>query len=441
MAQLWYAERAWTGRLDRGVLIEVEDGSIASVRADQVAPPEATLMPGLVLPGLVNAHSHAFHRALRGRTHRNGGDFWNWREQMYAVAGRLDPESYFDLARATYAEMALAGITCVGEFHYLHHDVSGNAYANPNEMSEALIRAAAEAGIRITLIDACYLRGGMRGEALDDVQRRFSDGDADSWANRVGGLVLPDGSRAAAAIHSVRAVDRSSMKVIVDWATDNDMPLHAHVSEQRAEVEACMQSAGMTPVEMMGEVGALGAAATAVHATHLSGTDVELLGRSRTRICVCPTTERDLADGVGPAALLADTGAQLCLGSDSHAFIDLFEEARAVELDQRLATERRGLHSPETLLNAATRGGAESLGWDAGRLEAGDAADFIAIDVDGPRLAGGEDDLVAAIVFAATASDVTDVVVAGSRVVEERRHVLVGDVGAALSGAIEKVVS
>ncbi len=438
MEQLWHADRAWLGKIERDVVIEVTDGTIASVRPGEPAPSEATRLSGLVLPGLVNAHSHAFHRALRGRTHRDGGDFWQWRQQMYGIASTLDPDTYFDLARATYAEMALAGITAVGEFHYLHHDRGGAPYAGANEMSDALMRAADEAGIRMTLIDACYLRGGMRGEALDEVQQRFSDRDADAWARRVGELQPGPVVKVGAAIHSVRAVDRASMKVVVDWAIENEAPLHVHVSEQRAEVEACMQTAGMTPVEMLGEVGALGAGTTAVHATHLSGMDVELLGRSHTRVCMCPTTERDLADGVGPAAPLAEAGAQLCLGSDSHAVIDLFEDARAVELDQRLATERRGLHTPEALLDAATRGGAESLGWNAGRIEAGAVADFIAVDLSGPRLAGAGDELIGAVVFAATAADVTDVVVGGRRIVEEGRHVLVGDVGAALDDAIAR---
>jgi formiminoglutamate deiminase len=439
MEQLWHAERAWIGSVEHDVLIEVADGAIASVRGDTPAPPGATKLRGFVLPGLVNAHSHAFHRALRARTQRARGDFWDWREQMYSVAAVLDPGTYFELARATYAEMALAGITTVGEFHYLHHGPDGRPYANSNEMSDALIRAAEEAGIRITLIDACYLRGGMRGQALDEVQRRFSDGDVDSWAQRVDALSTPDHCKVGGAIHSVRAVDRASIDAIVEWAQDNGALLHAHVSEQRDEVEECMQIAGMSPVEMIGEAGALGAGTTAVHATHLSDMDVELLGRSRTSVCVCPTTERDLADGVGPVLPLAEAGARLCLGSDSHAVIDLFEEARAVELDQRLATEERGWHTPEALMEAALTGGALSLGWNAGSLEVGAVADFIAIDLGTPRLAGAGDELVGAVVFAATSADVTDVVVGGRRIVEDRAHLLVGDVGAALTDAIAKV--
>lgn len=439
MDQLWHADRAWTGRVERDVLLEVADGTITGVRPGEPAPPGATKLSGLVLPGLVNAHSHAFHRALRGRTQRDRGDFWQWRKQMYSVAAALEPDAYFELARATYAEMVLAGITTVGEFHYVHHGPDGRPYTNSNEMSEALMRAAAEAGIRMTLIDACYLRGGMRGQPLDEVQRRFSDGDVAAWAQRVGSLVTTDGCKVGAAIHSVRAVDRTSMEGIVEWANDNDTVLHVHVSEQRDEVEECMQTSGMSPVEMVGEAGALGAGTTAVHATHLSEVDLELLGRSRTNVCICPTTERDLADGVGPALPLAEAGARLCLGSDSHAVIDLFEEARAVELDQRLATEKRGWHTPEALIDAATAGGAQSLGWNAGSLEVGAVADFIAVDLTGTRLAGTGADLIGAVVFAATAADVTDVVVGGRRVVEDGKHVLVGDVGAALDDAIGKV--
>lgn len=359
---------------------------------------------------------------------------------MYSVAKGLEPDSYRDLAVATYVEMALAGITTVGEFHYLHHDPTGRPYSDPNAMGAALIDAAQEAGIRITLLDTCYLRGGIRGGPLDEVQRRFSDGDVEAWASRVDELEPGPMARVGAAVHSVRAVDRPSIEAVAQWVREREVPLHAHVSEQRAEVEECMQVAGMSPVELLAEAGCLGSTFTAVHATHLSGVDVELLGRSRTCVCMCPTTERDLADGVGPAAPLTETGSSLCLGSDGHAVIDMFEEARAVELDQRLALEKRGLHDPNALLAAATIGGAQSLGWAAGRLEAGAVADFIAIDLGSPRLAGTVvDDLAAHVVFAAAAADVTDVIVGGRQIVEGGTHVKVPDVGTALASSIAKL--
>ena len=370
----WHAELAWLGP-ERGVaervLVEVEGERIAAVTEGVDPPAGATRLAGVTIPGLANGHSHAFHRALRGRTHRGRGDFWSWRELMYSIAGALDPDRYLELATATYAEMALAGITAVGEFHYLHHDPAGRPYADPNQMGEVLVEAAGRAGVRLTLIDTCYLRAGLDGRPLAGAQVRFGDGDAGAWAERAGALRERPGLRVAAAIHSVRAVDPAAMATVAAWAADRDAPLHLHLSEQRAENESCLAATGRTPAALASSAGVLGPRTTAVHATHLTAGDVALLGATRTTACLCPTTERDLADGVGPARALADAGSPLCLGSDSHAVIDLFEEARAVELDERLATEQRGHHHPADLLTAATGSGMDALGWDAGRLAPG----------------------------------------------------------------------
>ena len=324
--------------LDSGVasdvVVEVEDGWIRSV--DPSPAGESDVVRGLTIPGLANCHSHAFHRALRGRTQTERGSFWTWREQMYAVAAELAPETYFELARDTYAEMRATGISAVGEFHYLHHQPDGTPYDDPNEMGKALLAAADEVGIRIRLLDTCYLAAGI-GRPPEGVQVRFSDGDADAWAERVAAF---DDPRVGAAIHSVRAVPREQLKVVVEAAAG--MPLHVHVSEQVAENEACLAAYDVTPTQLLAEAGALGPLTTAVHATHLSDDDIRLLGESRTNVCFCPTTERDLADGIGPARRLHDAGATLTLGSDSHAVIDLFEEMRAVEMHERLASQRRG---------------------------------------------------------------------------------------------------
>ena len=433
----WYADLAWIGRPASRVLIEADGDRITAVTEDTEPTPDAVRLPGVTVPGLVNAHSHAFHRALRGRTQAGAGDFWAWREQMYAVAARLDPDSYYALARATYAEMALAGITAVGEFHYLHHGPAGRPYADPNAMGSALVRAAADAGVRLTLLDTCYLQADVDGRPLAGPQLRFTDRSADRWATRVEGFAASDRMRIGAAIHSVRAVDPASIATVATWAQDRLAPLHVHLSEQRAENEACRAVHGATPTALLADAGALGECTTAVHATNLEPADVELLGGSRTSVCMCPTTERDLADGIGAAAALASAGSPLCLGSDSHAVIDLWEEARAVELDERLATERRGHHRPEDLLHAATAGGAAALGWDAGRLEAGALADFVTLRTDSPRLAGvTAQTLVAHLVFAATASDVSSVVVGGRLVVRDGRHLDVPEVGAELAAAI-----
>jgi formiminoglutamate deiminase len=439
-ATAWWAELAWLGP-ERGVaervLVEVDGDRIAAVRPGADPPPRANRLAGLTVPGLANAHSHAFHRALRGRTHQGRGDFWAWRERMYELAGRLDPDRYAALARAVYAEMALAGITAVGEFHYLHHDPAGRPYAEPNRMGLVVAEAAAAAGIRLTLIDTCYLQAGLGGEPLHGVQRRFGDGTAAAWAERAG--ALPDGPtlRVAAGIHSVRAVDPAAMTEVAGWARERRAPLHLHLSEQRTENEACLAATGRTPAALAEAAGVLGPRTTAVHATHLTAADVALLGGTRTAACICPTTERDLADGVGPARALAAAGSPLCLGSDSHAVVDLFEEARAVELDERLATGRRGHHRPADLLAAATAGGMAALGWDAGRLAPGRLADLATVGLGSPRLAGASAaDAVDHLVFAATAADVTSVVVGGRQVVADGRHLLVGDVGRALAAAL-----
>jgi formiminoglutamate deiminase len=400
-------------------------------------PGGATRLGGVTIPGMANGHSHAFHRALRGRTHRGRGDFWSWRELMYRVAGALDPDPYLELATAAYAEMALAGITAVGEFHYLHHDPDGRPYADPNLMGESLAEAAVRAGVRLTLIDTCYLRAGLDGQPLAGPQVRFGDGDAEAWAERAGALRDRPGLRVAAGIHSVRAVDPAAMATVAAWAAERQAPLHLHLSEQRAENEACLVATGRTPAALAESAGVLGPRTTAVHATHLTAEDVGLLGATRTTACICPTTERDLADGVGPARALADAGSPLCLGSDSHAVVDLFEEARAVELDERLITGRRAHHQPPDLLAAATGSGMDALGWDAGRLAPGRLADLVTVGLGSVRLAGARPaDAVDQLVFAATAADVTSVVVSGRQVVQDSQHLLVGEVAAALDRAI-----
>jgi formiminoglutamate deiminase len=414
------------------VTFEVAGGRFTAVSAESL-PGDAQVLPGVVLPGFANAHSHAFHRALRGRTHDGGGTFWTWRERMYAVAAQLDPDSYLALATATYAEMALAGITTVGEFHYLHHAPHGASYDDPNAMGVALRQAAADAGIRLTLLDTCYVTGGLSGDGhtqLDTTQQRFGDGDADRWAERVAGLKESAGMRLGAAIHSVRAVPREQLGVVARAATGR--PLHVHVSEQPAENEACQGFYGMTPTALLDVEGVLGSWTTAVHATHMTDKDIATLGSTRSTVCFCPTTERDLADGIGPARALRDAGSPLSLGSDQHAVIDLFEETRALEMHERLDSLQRGRFRPGELLSAATRH--ESLGWDdAGRLEVGARADLVAVRLDSPRTAGSAPKQ---ILMSATAADVDTVIVDGRTVVAGGQHLL-GDVGSLLQKAID----
>lgn len=436
----FWCELAWLGgdRAEAGVLVEVEGERIASVRPDVAAAPAgAERLDGLTIPGLANAHSHAFQRALRGRAQeRGGGSFWDWRERMYALAGRIDPDGYRALARACYGEMALAGITAVGEFHYLHHRPGGEPYEDPNALGLAVIEAAAQAGIRMTLLDVCYLAGGI-GEPLGPRQRRFGDRDATVWAERVDDLTAPGDALVGAAIHSVRAVDPAAAATVAAWAGARDRPLHAHVSEQPAENEAALAAHGRTPTAILADAGALEARFTAVHATHLTDGDVALLGGSRACCCICPTTERDLGDGIGDGRRLADAGCSLALGSDSQALIDPFEEARALELDQRLASGRRGVHSAAELLAAATAGGQASIGRDdAGSIAAGMRADLVNVALDGPRLAGtAAANALESLVYAAAPADVRAVISGGREIVSGGVHAAI-DVGAELEAAI-----
>ncbi|MEU3777977.1 formimidoylglutamate deiminase [Streptomyces sp. NPDC032472] len=440
MPLTYWLEHAWLGSaVEPGVAVEISgDGRIAALRTGVDAPPPgAEVLRGLTLPGLANAHSHAFHRALRSEVQVGSGTFWTWREVMYGVAQNLTPDSYFALARAVYAEMALAGITNVGEFHYVHHAPGGTPYADPNAMGEALIEAAAAAGIRITLLDTAYLSSGF-GEAPNEHQRRFSDGTAEAWAERVSALKPREHALIGAAIHSVRAVPAGQLAAVADWAAQRHAPLHVHLSEQTAENDACRAAHGCTPTELLAEHGVLGARTTGVHNTHLTDGDIALLGGSATGTCMCPTTERDLADGIGPAGRLQQAGSPLSLGSDSHAVIDLLEEARAMELNERLRSRTRGHWTANALLAAATADGHAALGRpDAGRLEPGALADFTTVALDSVRTAGPPPRLGAeTAVFAASAADVRHTVVGGRHVVRDGHHTLVADVPSALAEAI-----
>ncbi|MDN5796592.1 MAG: formimidoylglutamate deiminase [Intrasporangium sp.] len=435
----FHCEQAWLGGdfATRDVLIETADGVITAVTAGVPAPEGVVVLPGLTLPGLANTHSHVFHRAIRGHSQSGVADFWLWRDLMYSVAERLTPELMYDLARATYAEMALSGVTSVGEFHYVHHQAAGERYADPNEMSRAVIRAANDAGIRITLIDTCYLQADVHGAPLTGVQRRFDDGSWQAWAQRVAQLGSGPMHRTGAAIHSVRAVPRAAMGPIARTAREHGWPLHVHLSEQPAENRAALEAFGLTPTAVLAAEGALGATTTAVHATHLTDADIADLGGSRTFISMCCTTERDLADGVGPAVRLLAAGSPLCVGSDAHMMIDLWEEARAIELDERLVSGTRGHLSVGDLVRAMTTDGATSIGWpEAGSIAQGAVADLVTVRLDSPRTAGARSgDALAHVVFAATAADVTDVFVGGRPVVREGRHRSV-DVGRALESAV-----
>ncbi|MGI5187498.1 formimidoylglutamate deiminase [Promicromonospora sp. CA-289599] len=450
----FWCERAWVpgdggaaGRVAESVRVEVDGGRFAGVEAGVPASDGDVRLGGVVLPGLANAHSHAFHRALRGRTHADGGSFWTWRSGMYALATALTPELYERLARAVYAEMALGGTTAVGEFHYVHHRADGTphpaAEGGPNAMAEALRSAARDAGVRLTLLDTCYLHGGLGPaghEPLAPEQLRFGDGTVAAWARRVDALRAAwagdDRVLVGAAAHSVRAVAPPELAELARWARQAGAPLHVHLSEQPGENEAALAAFGGTPTRLLHDAGALGPGTTAVHAVHLTDDDVTLLGASGTGVCLCPTTERDLADGIAPGQRLLRAGSPLSVGTDQHVGADVLAEARGVEEHERLATGRRGSFPPATLIELATAAGHVALGRpDAGRIAVGAPADLVAVRLDTVRTAGIDPAQVALV---AGAGDVSDVVAGGEVVVRGGEH-RAGDVGRMLADAIEEV--
>ncbi|TFD58893.1 formimidoylglutamate deiminase [Cryobacterium suzukii] len=394
------------------VRLEVDTaGRIARVRSGVAA--EATdIRLGMVVPGLGNAHSHVFHRALRGQTHGEGGDFWSWRERMYRVAAQLDPSKYQDLATAVFAEMLVSGYTAVGEFHYVHHRSDGAPYETEHAMELALASAARSVGIRLVLLDTVYLQGGI-GLDLAAEQRAFGDGSAAAWLTRWRSLRSAlDGDglvTLGAALHSVRAVTPDAIREVLDGLPP-EIPLHIHLSEQPQENADCLAAYGVTPTGLLYSLGALEPRLSVVHATHLSDDDRTLLGDAGVTVVMCPTTEADLGDGIGPALALATVGSPIALGSDQNAVIDPFLEMRGLEMGERLASQKRGRFAPAELLHAASTAGYAALGLGRHRLQVGDPCDLVEVSTVGVRTIGSAP---AQLPLTATAADVLRVIVGG----------------------------
>ncbi|HEY8720375.1 formimidoylglutamate deiminase [Pengzhenrongella sp.] len=417
MSAIWCKRALVGGQFESAVRVQLDaDGRISAVVVG--AEREALdLALGVVVPGFANAHSHLFHRALRGRTHAGGGDFWGWREAMYAVAAGLDPERYRRLAVAVFAEMLACGYTAVGEFHYVHHRTDGTPYPG-HAMELALADAADETGIRLTILDTCYLTGGISA-VLAPEQLRFGDGSAAAWLERWHALRATLAARPGrlvtlgAAIHSVRAVPDDAIAAILA-GLPADAPLHLHLSEQPAENRDCLAAYGVTPTGLLSGLGALSERLTAVHATHLSADDVALLGAERTSIALCPTTEADLGDGIGPGRALHDAGARLCVGSDQNAVVDPLLELRGLEAGERLASGTRGVFTPGELWAAGGANGYRSLGLGPVRgvagLAAGDWGDLVELDPASMRTTGSR---LIQLPLTATAADVLSTVVGG----------------------------
>jgi len=424
------------GAVWEGAALSVVEGAVGGVGEPEVGCQWVRLRGKAILPGLVSAHSHAFQRAIRGRTQTRfpgKSDFWAWRDAMYRAAAILDPEDIYAVARMAFHEMARSGVTAVGEFHYLQRDPNGRTYDDPDLLAKQVMRAAREVGIRIALLRAAYARGGP-GEAPSPAQRRFidrSEGEVLESLLRLEDFAAGDaGASVGVAPHSVRACPAEWIRSLSVEARRRGWPFHVHLAEQPAEVEQCHAEHGVTPTGLLERLGALHQGATAVHAIHLTPEDIALLGKAGVTVCACPITERDLGDGVVPARDLLEAGCRLALGSDSNVQIDLLEDARALEGHLRLKRLTRAVladgSSEEAKLDDLARrlygfasgGGMNSLGLPGGHLAQGEPADFIVVDLEDPSVAGASaQDLLPNVLFSAARTAVRDVYVGGDPVV------------------------
>ena len=387
-----------------------------------------------VLPGIANLHSHAFQRAMAGLAERRGGEgdnFWSWRETMYAFAERITPDDLQAIAAQLYVEMLRAGYTQVCEFHYLHHAPDGKPYADPAAMSRALIAAARETGIGLTLLPVLYMRGGFDGRALSLRQARFGH-SVDALLRLLEILRAQENPllRVGMAFHSLRAVPPDAMAAVLA-ALPNDMPRHIHISEQTAEVDECIAVHGARPVRWLLDHADLDAHWTLVHATHLDEGELHGIAASGATVALCPTTEANLGDGLFPLRAYLDAGGAWGIGSDSNSSVSPVEELRWLEYGQRLVARSRNVAADtrtpsvgETLLRGVARSAAASSGVALGALAAGRRADWIVLDADAPELAArGEGDVVDSWLFSGNRNLVREVVVGGRRVVRNGLHV------------------
>jgi len=442
----WLPDLVYTSGRFHSKLALVSDNAaeIVNLAADSEVEKPVPFKGRALLPGLINAHSHAFQRVIRGRTEyrtaNNTDSFWTWREMMYHAAARLTPEDVYDASRMAFLEMALSGITTVGEFHYLHHGPDGSAYDDPNLMAKEVVRAANDVGLRIALLRVAYARSGFEREA-NPQQLRFIEKDPEAYLKNVAQLRsdLGEGNKMAwvgIAPHSVRAVPLNYLKEIINLANQRQLPVHMHVAEQPAEVSACIEEYGRSPVALLATEGLLSDSFTGVHSIHVSPKAVRMLADARALVCACPTTERNLGDGIIPVDGFFKQGVRVALGTDSQVQIDLLEDARELEYHLRLQKMERAVLDADgarpdseasalavRLFNCATVSGAESINAPGGSLEPGRAADFFTVDLNDPSIAGSSpDDLLSNIVFALSKTAVRDVVVGGRRIVEDGRH-------------------
>jgi formimidoylglutamate deiminase len=419
-------------RVRAGVGVEVVGGRITRLLDAGDAPADARSLPRrLLVPGLVNAHSHAFQRALRGRVERVDpehplDDFWTWREEMFAAATVLDPGSVRRTSEACFREARAAGYTTVGEFHYIHHQPDGTPYDEPNELAHAVCDAARAAGVRLVLLLTAYARAG-RGLPPSAGQRRFCDASVDAYLARVEALresVAGDPLVSVGyAPHSVRALPRDWLEAIARHAAESGFPVHVHADEQPREIDESLAEHGLRPIALLDACGLLGPRTTIIHATHADDDELDLLAERGASVCACPSTEANLGDGFLPAARLWARGVPVAFGADSNTRLDPFEEARETEgLARRQAGRRNVLVRPgedgpgRSLWECLTVNGARALGLHAAEIAAGAPADLVALDLDHPEISDvPAEHLPAALLFSGSSALVRETWVAGTR--------------------------
>jgi formimidoylglutamate deiminase len=433
------------GRFESGMAMVCDaSGQIVNVtrEMENVEGRVTRLKDRAILPGLVNAHSHAFQRVIRGRTERRTSahdSFWTWREMMYSAAMRLTPEEIYDASRMAFLEMALGGATATGEFHYIHRAPDGSAYDDPNLMAKEVIRAARDVGLRIALLRVAYARSGYR-TSPNESQLRFLETNVEDYLRNADSLkrelarTQPETAWVGLAPHSVRAVPLDYLREVTRYAESEEaLPLHMHVAEQPAEITACLEEHGRTPVELLDSENLLTGNFTGVHAIHITPEEARMLARVQATVCACPTTERNLGDGVVPAEMLFAEGVSVSLGTDSHTQIDLLEDARELEYHLRLQKLERAVLAPaeddsmtalaRRLFDCATVNGARSINARSGKLEAGCPADFFTVDLNDPSIAGATPaDLLPGIVFGLARTAVKEVFIRGKQIVSEGQH-------------------
>ena len=423
-------------------------------RPGAALPVDVATRASWVVPGIANLHSHAFQRAMAGLTERQQSEadsFWTWREWMYRFAATLSPDDVQAIARQLYIEMLEAGFTSVCEFHYLHHDVDGRPYARPAAMAEAILAAAREVGMRLTLLPVLYQHGGFDGRALSARQQRFGHA-TDAFVRLVDDLRAASsatpGVRVGVAFHSLRAVTLPTMREVLGALDEPGMPVHLHIAEQQAEVADGLATHGRRPVQLLLDEMPVDARWTLVHATHLDEAEVRGIAASGATVAICPTTEANLGDGLFPLRAFLAAGGRYGIGSDSHVSVSPIEDLRWLEYGQRLVEQKRSraLLGPgsnaEAMLRAVAASAAASTGQGIGTLQTGGAVDALVLDADAPAMVGATpEDALDRWVFCGNRPLVRDVFVDGRRVVADGRHPQRESAAAAYAATLRRLLS